>query len=256
MVSQAMGAYHRGTDNFNAGKFEAALSDFKEAASLYASADFQYNIARCYEELEKHEEAVRAFQTYLKAKPDADDRASVENRIKLLEKLIEEKRKRREQEANQEPTVIVQQVGEDKSAKRKKAARPLIISGAVIAGLGAATAIGGGLGFGLAANSRSNDLDAVQTGGNPDNLTFAEATTVADEGKRLETFQIVTAAGGGGLAVVGIVLLSIGVVFNKTPSTKAAGSGKDTAHNRRARRPLLVPSLGQGRAGLSLVGRF
>lgn len=239
MLTQAMDAYKRGTESFNNGDFEAALSDFKEAASLYASADFQYNIARCYEELGKHDEAVRAFETYLKAKPFASDRASVENRIKLLNKLIEEERKREEREANQGPTVIVREVKGNKAERRKKAARPLIISGAVVTGLGAAVAIGGGLGFGLLAKSRSDDLDAIQTGGNPDNATFADAQTLADDGQRFEQLQIITAAAGGGLAVIGAVLLGIGLSFNKGP--------KNTA---------VVPRLGPGHAGLSFSGRF
>ncbi|MEM6993422.1 MAG: tetratricopeptide repeat protein [Myxococcota bacterium] len=239
MLKQAMDAYERGTANFNAEHYETALSDFKEAASLYASADFQYNIARCYEELGKHEEAVRAFETYLKAKPDADDRAAVENRIKLLEKLIEEERKRKEQEAKGGKTVVVKEVGEDRTAKRQRMARPLIISGAVLAGVGVLVAAGGGLGFGLAAKSRSDALETIQTGGNPEDSTFDDAQTLADDGQRFETIQIAMLAAGGGVAGIGAGLLGVGVSFKKGPKAAA-----------------LVPRLSPGQAGLSLVGRF
>lgn len=246
MRERAMTAYKEGTDAFNAGRYEDALAAFKEASSLYASPDFQYNIARCYEELGKHEEAVRAFETYLKAKPNAEDRGSVENRIKLLEKLIAEENKRKQDEANRKPTVIVQQVGEDKSEKRRKAAKPLIIAGAAIAGVGGLVALGGGIGFGAAARSRSNDLDDVQNGGNPENLTFADAQTLSDEGQRFETLQLATVGAGAGLAVVGVVLLAVGLKFKKTPTGSKEAPASAT----------LVPRLGPGHAGLGLVGRF
>ena len=236
---RAMAAYKSGTEAFNDERYDDALASFKEAASLYASPDFQYNIARCYEELGKHEEAVRAFETYLRAKPGAEDRAAVENRIKLLEKLIEQERQRKEDEANREPTVIVQKVGEDKSAKRRKAAKPLIIAGAAVAGVGGLLALGGGIGFGAAAKSRSDDLDEIQNGGNPNDVTFDDAQTLSDEGQRFETLQLATVGAGAGLAVVGVVLLAVGLKFRKTPPAAA-----------------FVPRFGPGQAGLHLVGRF
>jgi len=238
-VAQAMDAYRRGTENFNAKRFEEALADYQTAASLYASADFQYNIARCHEELGDHHEAVRAFKTYLRAKPDAKDRAQVENRIKLLDKLIEQERQRKEDEADKQPQVIVQQLGETREQKHARQARPLMISGGVLLGVGAAVGLGGGLGFGLVAKGHSDDLDAIQTGGNPDNGTFADAADIADKGESAETLQIATAAAGGGLAVIGTVLLVVGLRFKK-------GNGNAA----------VMPTLGPRRAGLSLTGRF
>jgi len=88
-LERAMAAFQRGSENYNMAKYDVALRDFLEAASLYASPDFQYNIGLCYEKLDKPEEAIAAFETYLKTKPDASDRANVEDRVARLREMAE-----------------------------------------------------------------------------------------------------------------------------------------------------------------------
>lgn len=241
-----MAAYQRGTKNFNDGAFEEALTNFQVAASLYASPDFQYNIARCYEELGKHEDAIRGYETYLKAKPDAEDRVGVENRIKLLRKLVDEERKRKQEEAKRGPTVIYQNSGKDRTARRAELARPLIVAGAAVAGIGIALGAGGGIAFGIAAGKRGDSLNEIQSGGNPENRTFSDASKLAEDGQRFETLQIVSAASGAGLVVVGGVLVVMGMVFRKKGKAKAA-----TPAN-----AILVPRIDHHQAGLAVTGRF
>lgn len=238
-VEQAMAAFRRGQENFNHAQYEAALADFKEAASLYASPDFQYNIGRCYEELGKYEESIRAFSTYLKAKPDADDRANVENRITRLRELLE--RQREEEAERQKPQVIVTPAVEDKAAKKRETGKRLVITGGVLLGVGGATAVIGGIALGVLAGQKADELRDVQNGANADDLTFDDAAVIEDDGKRLEAIQIGLIAGGAGVAVVGAVLLGVGFKFKKAQPDSSAR---------------LVPQVGPGQAGLSLVGRF
>lgn len=243
-LEQAMQAYERGTNNYNLAQYEAALADFKEAASLYASPDFQYNIGLCYEKLGKYDEAIRAFATYLRAKPDAPDRPNVESRIHELEQKIEQKKKedeeaeaaRREAEAAraQQPAPVV--VKDDGPEEPSNEGRGLVIAGAALVGLGGAIALGGGIGFGVAARERSLSVEDVQEGGNPEELTFEEAQSIEDEGRRLEGIQIGMAAGGAVVAVTGSVLLALGL--RKRKSVRASAM------------------LGPSTAGLVLTGRF
>jgi tetratricopeptide (TPR) repeat protein len=247
-VTRAMAAYERGTKNYNRAQYEEALADFTEAASLYASPDFQYNIGLCYEKLGKYDEAIRAFSTYLRAKPDADDRPNVENRIQMLQQELE----RREREAEdaeaarvaepspQPPPEPAQPIDDDAPPPATDAGRPLIVSGAALAGVGAAVALGGGIAFGVLAGRRSAAVDEVQTGGNPEELSFDETRELEREGKRFEGIQIGMVAGGAVVAVTGAVLLALGL-----RKRQAAGA--------QAR---LAPALGRGTAGLVLTGRF
>jgi tetratricopeptide (TPR) repeat protein len=230
---RAMDAFHRASDSYNRADYQAALSDFLEAATLYASPDFQYNIGLCYEKLNKPEEAIAAFQTYLKTKRDVPDRANVEDRIARLREELERR-------AN-EPAAKPIPDGPPPPAPRDRS-KPLVIAGAAITAVGAAVALGGGIGLGLAAKRRSDDLDAVQSGGNPDDLTFGDAGELEDEGKRLELGQIVTVAVGGAIALAGVALLAVGL-----SRRKQAKAGRAAA---------LTPNFGRSAVGLSFSGRF
>jgi tetratricopeptide (TPR) repeat protein len=233
-LDRAMEAFQRGSQNYNEEKYQQALRDFLEAASLYASPDFQYNIGLCYEKLDKPEEAIAAFETYLKTKPEAADRANVEDRVERLRLMVEE---RKRGGGRKDPV-------DTKPAKKGSAARGILIAGEVLTGVGVVVALGGGIGFGVAAKRKSDALKDVQTGGNPDDVTLAEARKLESQGKKFEAIQIAMVAVGGALAVTGIALIAVGTVRRKN-----ATKGK-------AARARLVPVLGARGAGLSLTGRF
>lgn len=232
-LERAMEAFQRGSQNYNEAKYQQALRDFLEAASLYASPDFQYNIGLCYEKLDKPEEAIAAFETYLKTKPEAADRANVEDRVERLRAMAEG----RKQGGGKPPA-------DTGPAKKSTAARPMLITGDVLTGVGIVVALAGGIGFGVAAKKKSDALKDVQTGGNPDEVTLAEARDLESQGKKFEAIQIAMIAVGGALIVTGVALIAVGTVRRKN-----ANKG-NTARAR------LVPVLGARGAGLSLTGRF
>lgn len=233
-LEQAMVSYDLGKKAYNAARYEDALEHFQEAATRYASPDFQYNIGLCYERLNKPEEAVRAFRTYLRAKPEAKDRANVEDRIFTLKTQIEDAKNQSvpDDTAEPEPVEEVEPLPDGKT---------LILVGAVLTGVGGAVGIGGGLGFGLAARNRSLAVEDVADG-NPENLTFSEAQTLDDEGRQFETLQIVMAASGAAVAITGVALLAVGL-----KRKKRAEAGPTAT---------LVPTWTGRSAGLSLQGRF
>src|SRR5690606_12007466 len=209
-LQRAMQAYERGVRNYNEARYEEALADFQEASTLFASPDFQYNIVQCYEKLDKPEEAIRAFETYLRAKPEASDRANVEDRIRRL-------RERQEMlAAGQTPPPPAAdppapQPETPRDDTPKNPGRALVIAGAALSGVGVGLALGAGIGFGVQAKQRSDDLKALQSGDNPDDLTFEDAQALEDEGQRFEVLQIAMAAAGGVVAVTGIALLALGL---------------------------------------------
>jgi len=249
-VERAMAAYQRGTQNYNLAQYEAALADFTEAASLYASPDFQYNIGLCYEKLDKYEDAIRAFAAYLRAKPDAEDRPNVENRIHALEQELERRKREAEEDeaaarrAQQERSAVPPPAAPVTSDERPPTAgRPLIIAGAALVGVGAAVALGGGIALGVVAGKRSQAVDDVQTGGNPEGLTFAETQQLEHEGKRFEGIEVGLVAGGAAVAVTGAVLLALGLRKRQQATGAQAWL-----------RPLYGGATGP--AGLVITGRF
>lgn len=116
----------------------------------------------------------------------------------------------------------------------------LIIGGAVMTAVGVGVAAGAGTALGLAAKGRSDDVDAVMNGGNPNDLTAEQTQTLEDEGFALQTGQIISIAAGGALAIGGIVMLAVGAKRNKSGSARAS----------------VTPAFGPRFSGLVLQGRF
>ncbi len=248
-IERAMAAYERGTQNYNLALYEAALADFTEAASLYASPDFQFNIGLCFEKLGRYEDAIRAFATYLRAKPDAEDRAAVEERIHALED--ENNRRKREAEEDRARTREAQRTPAEPPPAEPEVDEPpptdsgraLILSGAALAGVGVAVGLGGGIALGVLARQRSTAVEAVQSEGNPEGLTFPQTQALEREGKRFEAIQIGLAAGGAVVAVTGAVLLAVGLRRRQADRTQAWLVG-----------PLYTRT--SSTTGLVLTGRF
>lgn len=242
-LRRAMRVYQRGAENYALKRYEQALADFQEAASLHASANFQYNIGLCYEKLGRYSDAMRSFNIYLRANPDADDADEVRATIARLEDQRQEQERaqseaeRKRREANTK-TIIIDNT--DTSVT------PFIVSGSVMLGLGAALALSGGLTFGILAQQRADELDSAQFGGNPDRLTFDQIQDIETEGRRFEIAQISTIAIGSAVAVAGASILGVGLHRRRTQR-------RNTEQQSR----LQIRSYGsQTSAGLILSGRF
>jgi tetratricopeptide (TPR) repeat protein len=239
-LERAMDTFRRGTTAYDEARYEQALAAFQEAATLYASPDFQYNIGLCYDKLDKPEEAIRAFETYLRTKPDAPDRANVEDRIARLRADLERAAAEpaptepTPQPTSQPPESLMEDVATPPS-------RPFIIAGAALAGVGTAVALGGGIGLGVLAKQRSDAIDDIQDGGNPGGATFDEARTLETEGKRFEALQVTFVAVGAAVALTGAALLAVGLKRRKQVATA---------------RLRVLPGVAARSGGLTLVGRF
>lgn len=232
--TRAVEAYRRGTELYNAAKFEEALASFQEAATLYASPDFQFNIAKCYERLGKYEEAIRSYETYLRTAEDSGDTAVIEASIADLQRRIEERDAAAEKPPDPGPEVAPE------PEPGKPPGRALMITGGVLLGVGAAVALGGGLGFGIPV-SRDNATLGEVLDDNPDNLTFAEADEIANGARLNQTLEIVMIGVGGALVVTGAALLGVGMSKKKKANTA---------------RLQVAPTWGRTGAGLSLSGSF
>lgn len=231
---RAVEAYRLGTELYNEAKFEEALAAFQEAATLYASPDFQFNIAKCYERLGKFEEAIRSYETYLRTAEDSGDAAVIEASIADLQRRIEERDAAAQNQLDTEP--------EPEPGPSKPPGRTLVITGGVLLGIGAAVGLGGGLGFGLQV-SRDNATLGDVLGGNPDGLTFAEADELANAAQLNQTLELVMIGVGGALALTGAALLGVGMAKNKKAKATTA-------------RLRIAPTWGRTGAGLSLSGSF
>lgn len=243
-VVEARLAYERGRDLYDQGRYEEALGAFLDAQRLFASPDHHHNIGRCYEALGRNELAIEYYRAYLRSDPP--DRANIQNKIDRLERLskIEAAASSPGETSPSEPDAgpAATEPAPEPSPKTDEPTpgRPLVISGAVLIGAGSLLALGGGIGFGVAAGRRSDEVRDVFESDNPQGLTREETRSADASGRRLETAQIVTAALGGAVAVTGAVLLVLGVRKNRAASSK----------------PSVSVFGGRRSAGLTVGGRF
>jgi tetratricopeptide (TPR) repeat protein len=69
---------------YDDGRYEDASREMRAAYDLRPLADLQYNLAQCYERLNKLDDAASAYEKYLAGKGDAPDRKNVQARIDHL----------------------------------------------------------------------------------------------------------------------------------------------------------------------------
>ncbi len=216
---RAREAYARGAAAYAEARFEDALAAFQEASALVASADLLFNIGLCHEQLEDDVAAIRTFEAYLSAKPDAPDAAAVRARIGRLERA----RARAAANANAappttEPTDVPPPPATEPTQPRRW--RPLMGLGvaSLIAGAGL---VAGGIVPARAARRDRRAIDVVN-GSNPERHTAARTREMQDDFERARVEQIALWSAGGALAVLGIVLTAVAAHRRKTHDVHAS----------------------------------
>jgi tetratricopeptide (TPR) repeat protein len=80
-ATQARQRFESGMAHFNLDEFAEALADFEAGYRLKPSPEFLFNIAQSYRKLDKPDKALEFYRKYLMAKPDAPNRARIQQTI-------------------------------------------------------------------------------------------------------------------------------------------------------------------------------
>ena len=94
-MTRAKAYFDAGVDAYDQGKYESALHDFEQAHALSHSPALYFNMAACEEHLDHFQPASLLLRQYLIEKPEADDKAKVEERIHGLEARDEEQQRQK-----------------------------------------------------------------------------------------------------------------------------------------------------------------
>lgn len=92
--------YEQGTAEYNLGAYDTALTAFEGAYRLKADPALLFNIAQCYRQLAKPDDAAREYRAYLRESPNAPNRPEVERLIEDMQNLAAAR------EANRPPTGV------------------------------------------------------------------------------------------------------------------------------------------------------
>jgi len=221
---------------YDEGKYEDAAREMTVAYQLKPLPDLQYNLAQCYERLNKLDEAAGAYETYLAGRGDAPDRKVVQARIASLRE-----RKKAADEGKAAPPPPVEKVVlktvviyKEMPPPPGRAARFTAYALWVVAAAGVAT----GVAYAVLAKQAA---DTVSNGGDRANPPDFEGQIRATQ-EAGRTYPIISGVsfGLGAVALAGGIALYF--VGNKI--------------DREAPKLTLAPSLGPGGGGLVLSGRF
>jgi tetratricopeptide (TPR) repeat protein len=87
-LAPARAHLNAGIAYYDEARYDEAAREMEAAYRLRPVAELQYNLAECYDRLNRFDDAVRAYRKYLEGAPRAADRATVETRIANLEKRV------------------------------------------------------------------------------------------------------------------------------------------------------------------------
>jgi tetratricopeptide (TPR) repeat protein len=84
-MQQAAATFELAEKNYKVGDYEKALEGYKEAYVLSGEADLLFNIGQCQRKLNRNEEAIRSYKTFLQERPNTPIKSDVEAIIRELE---------------------------------------------------------------------------------------------------------------------------------------------------------------------------
>lgn len=85
LLMQARAHYERGVDAYRQGRYREAIDSFTKADVIVPSAALSFDIARAYEKLRDHSNAVIWYRDYLQRAGYISDRSDIERHISALE---------------------------------------------------------------------------------------------------------------------------------------------------------------------------
>jgi tetratricopeptide (TPR) repeat protein len=131
--------FEAGRVHYAGGDYRGALDEFLAARKVHPAAALDYNIARCYDRMERADEAIANYQQYLLSQPA--DAAEVHERIETL-------KSRMQPAASPAPVTTVE------------SGSSLRIAGITVGVLGLACLVAG-IATGVLAQQASNDLSRL-----------------------------------------------------------------------------------------------
>lgn len=173
---EARANFEAGRIAFADARFADALPYFERAYELSHRPELLYNIGICQDRLGHDAEALEAFEGYLEAIPDADNRSEVEQRIRTARERVTRGSGTPPPPASADPT------------------------GWILLGVGGAVAIGGAVMLGV------GQADAGAIAGSNGTISWTDASAGMDRANLLTGVGIGALAAGVALAGVGIAL--------------------------------------------------
>jgi tetratricopeptide (TPR) repeat protein len=198
--------FQKGQQDYESGKFQAAIELFKDAYELVHDPIYLFNIAQSYRKAADCTNAADYYNQYLTASPTAENAAAVRGLLRELEPCVEQRK--REHDAATRADDLARQARAQPSA----AAETTVDAGATWRAAG--LSIGGagvvGIVIGIAYGVRSHDLQRELDLACATSCTSAQAKSLDEAGHRANTISAIGYIGGGVAVLAGAGLYVFG----------------------------------------------
>jgi len=184
-IANARAADEAGRKHFNLREYAAAIADYRRAFQELPDPLFLFNIAQSYRLLHDCENAGAMYRTYLREKPEADNRAKVEQFIAEMDRCVAM------------PTPL------PPSEVRVETRRSVpLITGGVAAAIGLGL-VGAGIYFSSDGSQRARQLEDACASG----CDGASVASIDRAGKRANRYATVSYVAGGLTLAAGATLM-------------------------------------------------
>ncbi len=180
---RAVELFEQSRHALRAGDYAEARDMLVEANRLFPQPALRVALGRAYDGLGDVPHAIEEFEAYLEEDPEAADHGEIEQR------LVELRAQQREEAGEPEPPQPPPPSGPDQTG-------PLV--GYTLIGLGVASLVGGGVLAGVAASELGT--------ANRASTTQLAAQAAHDRARDLGTVSVALLAGGGAVALTGLVI--------------------------------------------------
>jgi len=188
---QSAALYAKGTTHFNLAEYDQAIDAFKQGYALSAAPGFLYNIAQAYRLKGDCAQAALFYGNYLRAEPDAPNRAAVEGRIDEMRRCSGPRAQPPPSGSREAEIAPAEAAHEPPNAS--------LWAGVVLGTVGLA-AVGVGIYFGVKSEAAANEVTSLsETGGEWD----AHFQDTEARGKLFERLAITCWTIGGAAALLG-----------------------------------------------------
>jgi tetratricopeptide (TPR) repeat protein len=196
----ALDLFEKSEKAYDSGRFADAIALLKQSYALKKEPVLLYNLGRAYEGLGDLGAAAQSYEAFLQAQPTAPDRGALERRIITLRRQLAEQQALRKQAQERE------------APQRRASAVPW-----VVAGVGAAGLIGGGV-IGVLAHQKNDDAKREPT--------YARADSLHSQAQTFATVSTVCFIAGGVLLAGGVLwgVLDLSAAKSATPAAAGATS--------------------------------
>jgi tetratricopeptide (TPR) repeat protein len=248
VVTKARIHLRAGISDYDEGRYAEAAVQMERAYALAPLPELKYNLAQCYERLDRLDDAAQAYDAYLAGSKEVPDRVAVQKRIaNLRERARAEAEGRRnlpvkiEEKVVWKTVVVYREVPPPPGRAARGAAYGLVVLGA--------GGIAAGIAFAVLTTQASNQVQGGGSVANPP--AFDGELRARQDAARLYPIGTGLGFGVGALAVggaIGLILVSKKI-------------DREVAHQRElARLPRVAPyylsQAGVTTAGLLVDGRF